>query len=325
VFVKEEWVQQVVALRGPSLLPSTSMVVISPTTKYDIREYVRQAIQLSQDKSPVPIIYLWSHGRDVIPLGVNWTQIEHTLLYDSREWIVGYAEAWQAETKPVHTTLYQLFPPPRLPTPPPIMHSLSFLMQLYGSDKGDVDDKVAHHYTHYYDELFGARRNDPSIKLFELGSNKKEILNASCHAWQDYFHQGHIYAGDIYNVPFKTLDSDRIHMCHCCELPSIDTFQQLWAQPEVRDVMFDVIIEGVYSKYFPSALFFEQSIHKLNKGGYFIIENIDRDVFDLFLNKIISWKDHYPDMSFELVNLQPSTNQWFFNQDNILLVIHRNS
>jgi len=63
--------------------------------------------------------------------------------------------------------------------------------------------------------------------------------------------------------------------------------------------------------------FFENSIHKLNPNGYFIIEDIREDEAHLFINKIKMWKVQYKDCLFTLLKLPSLCNK----TDNNLLVV----
>ena len=64
--------------------------------------------------------------------------------------------------------------------------------------------------------------------------------------------------------------------------------------------------------------FFENSIHKLKPGGYYIIEDIQQIQKYLFQTAIEGWKNEYPHLTFEIVDIPSSKN----NIDNVLLVIH---
>ena len=315
-FVKEEFIPQVTELRKQYLTITYLVVIDQPRT---VRDYVRQAMALNPDTT-IPYFYAWSYGRQPFPESVPWcTLASTTSIYEIPECLVGHQDAWNLETRPVHTSLNQLFPPPRLATPPILNHSLSFLMELYGSDKGNESGDAKHHYTEFYDNLFSKMRHEP-ISLFELGTNYKSILNASCLAWQDYFTSGYIFGADTDTSARNPLtQGDRLRLVRC-DKPSPESYQNLWNQPEIANVNFDIIIEGVYSVFYPSCLFFECSIHKLKKGGLYIIENIDRDNYDLFLNKMESWRLKYTHLDFKIVNLKP-TNRWFFPEDNIVMVV----
>ena len=69
--------------------------------------------------------------------------------------------------------------------------------------------------------------------------------------------------------------------------------------------------------FLTNVCFFENSIHKLKKNGYFIIEDIIYNEFYLFKSKIKEWEKIYTDCRFILLKLPSKKNKF----DNNLLVI----
>ena len=65
--------------------------------------------------------------------------------------------------------------------------------------------------------------------------------------------------------------------------------------------------------------FFENSIHKLNPNGYFIIEDIHKSDEYLFESKITQWESLYKDCLFTLLKIPSSCNPC----DNTLLVVFK--
>jgi hypothetical protein len=66
-------------------------------------------------------------------------------------------------------------------------------------------------------------------------------------------------------------------------------------------------------------LFFENSIHKLNPNGYYIIEDILNYQEYLFEDKIKTWEKQYTDFIFTLVKIPSIRNP----HDNTLLVVFK--
>jgi hypothetical protein len=92
----------------------------------------------------------------------------------------------------------------------------------------------------------------------------------------------------------------------------------MWNNPELEG-LFDIIIEDGLHTYEANVCFFENSIHKLNYDGYYIIEDILKTDVQRFHSKIKEWKITYPDLLFTLVEVPSITN----HSDNILLVIKK--
>jgi len=81
--------------------------------------------------------------------------------------------------------------------------------------------------------------------------------------------------------------------------------------------IFDIIIEDGLHKFQANVCFFENSIHKLNPNGYYIIEDISVDDEPLFIEKIKEWKLQYTACLFRLLKIPSAVN----NHDNTLLVV----
>ena len=92
----------------------------------------------------------------------------------------------------------------------------------------------------------------------------------------------------------------------------------MWSDPLLQSG-FDIIIEDGLHTINANVCFFENSIHKLNAGGYYVIEDIVNTEEQLFIDKIAQWETIYTDCVFKLVKI-PSFQNTF---DNTLLVIHK--
>jgi len=82
---------------------------------------------------------------------------------------------------------------------------------------------------------------------------------------------------------------------------------------------FDIIIEDGLHTFDANVCFFENSIHKLNQNGYYIIEDIDNKEAHLFTNKIKEWKNKYPDLIFNCLAIPSKRNIY----DNNLVVVYK--
>lgn len=178
----------------------------------------------------------------------------------------------------------------------------------YGSDKS-----TWHNYTNLYDSLF---KNfglvDKEINIFELGlgSNNPNIKSnmgvngkpgASLRAFAEYFPEGKIYGANIdKDILFQT---DRIKTFYCDQtIPEV--IRDMWNQiPEE----FDIIIDDGLHEAHANITFFENSFHKLKKGGIYIIEDIlNYDVYPL--EKFL--QHHVADCDFKTIMHLPMHPGW---------------
>ena len=195
-----------------------------------------------------------------------------------------------------------------------------------GSDKGDSKiNESWHNYTILYNKLFNHLRDKP-IRLFELGlgTNNPNIPSnmcwcnrptpgASLFGWSKYFKNASIYGADIdRDILFQT---DRIKTYYCDQTNTED-IKKLWNQPELQE-QFDIIIEDGLHEYYANVIFFENSIHKLKQGGFYVIEDIGSNTFKQWEEKITEWKTKYSYLKFDFVVMPSLVNK----HDNNLLVI----
>lgn len=194
------------------------------------------------------------------------------------------------------------------------------------SDKGSLDITRCHHnYTTFYDSIFQTIKNR-SLRVFELGlgTNNPNIPSsmgingrpgASLYGWNEYFTNAKIFGADIdTDILFNT---DAIKTFYC-DQTSPDVIRNMWNSPELAE-NFDIIVEDGLHAFSANVCFFENSIHKLNVGGYYIIEDILNYEFHLFNAKIKEWEDKYSRFEFCLLQIPSTVN----NGDNNLLVIQR--
>jgi len=200
------------------------------------------------------------------------------------------------------------------------------IMSRNKSDKGGIDyENSWHNYTTFYDVLFKERRFE-SNRIFELGlgTNNVNIESnmgengkpcASLYGWSEYFPNSKIYGADIdknilvNNDKFKTF---------YCDQTSVNDIKKLWENIELFED-FDIIIDDGLHNFDANICFFENSIHKLNINGYYIIEDISLVNLEKFINKINELSNKMINYEFNLLNLYSKNNNW----DNNLLVIKR--
>ena len=194
------------------------------------------------------------------------------------------------------------------------------------SDKGNINITTSHHnYTTFYYSIFN-KLCDKKLRIFELGLGTNNISlssnmgidgrpGASLYGWQEFFPNSDIFGADIdKDILFNT---NKIQTFYCDQTNEY-SIKQLWNQPALHE-NFDIIIEDGLHEFNANVCFFENSIHKLNHNGYYILEDILHYEEILFTNKIKEWEKKYTDCSFKLLKI-PSTSN---NGDNTLLVIFK--
>jgi len=194
---------------------------------------------------------------------------------------------------------------------------LCYTMAKYGSDKSPLYFKTRHDYTRLYNRLLTPLKD--ATRIFELGigttnkhfpSNmgKDGTLGASLYGWAEFFSKATIYGADIdKEVLFTT---DRIKTYYC-DQTNPDVINDMWKKEELKDG-FDVMIDDGYHAFLSNLSFFENSIHKLNPNGYYIIEDIQPGDIEKMERQIVFWKDTYPTLDIQLhkraYNHQPDNN-----------------
>ena len=138
---------------------------------------------------------------------------------------------------------------------------------------------------------------------------------ASLYGWKEFFVNSKIFGADIdKDVLFNT---DNIHTFFC-DQTNPDIIKNMWENLLLKD-NFDIIIDDGLHTFNANVCFFENSIHKLNPGGYYIIEDIRFVEKYLFESKIVEWQQKYINLKFELICIPSKIN----NIDNNILVIFK--
>ena len=198
------------------------------------------------------------------------------------------------------------------------------IMGKYGSDKGSNDIKNSHHnYTILYYNLF-KEKCYKKLSIFELGLGTNNINiksnmgpngkpGASLYGWREFFPNSNIYGADIdKDILFQ---SEKIFTYYCDQTDKNSIFQ-MWNSLENK---FDIIIEDGLHTFEANVTFFENSIHKLNTDGYYIIEDIHINDKEKFNIKINEWKKKYIDLKFEFIEIPSFVNM----SDNNILIVHK--
>ena len=209
-----------------------------------------------------------------------------------------------------------------LKTPTPLCE----IMERNKSDKGSLNLETSwHNYTAVYYRLFNSIRFD-KLRVFELGLGTNNINipshmgangrpGASLYGWSEFFPNSEIYGADIDK---DILFSDNRIETFYCDQTNPDVINNMWQNPKLMDT-FDIIIEDGLHEFEANVCFFENSIHKLSKGGYYIIEDVWNHEIKLFSPKIEEWREKYRDLLIDVLILPSSVN----NNDNNLIIFNK--
>ena len=197
------------------------------------------------------------------------------------------------------------------------------IIEQKGSDKGGKDlEKTWHNYTPVYFKLFENIRFE-KIKIFELGLGTNNVNipsnmgrngnpGASLYAWSEFFPNAEIYGADIdKDILFKY---ERISTFYCDQTRP-EEIKKMWSSPELYG-QFHIIIDDGLHDFKSNICFFENSIHKLSRGGFYIIEDIWNHQVPLFEEQIKIYENKFNNLTFELLRLPSSVNK---NDNNLLI------
>jgi len=199
------------------------------------------------------------------------------------------------------------------------------IMGRHKSDKGSIDILNSwHNYTTFYYSIFKELRQE-KLRIFELGLGTNNVNlasnmgkdgrpGASLYGWEEFFPNSKIFGADIDStILFNT---DRIQSFYC-DQTNAHIIKYMWNEPALQED-FDIIIEDGLHTFNANVCFFENSIHKLKRNGYYIIEDINNSEAHLFLYKMKEWEVKYRDCVFTLLQI-PAKN----GLDNTVLVVFR--
>ena len=207
-----------------------------------------------------------------------------------------------------------------------ISTSLCEIMGRNKSDKGHININYSqHNYTTFYYSIFN-KFYDKNLRVFELGIGTNNVNlpsnmgpygrpGASLYGWAEFFPNSCIFGADIdRNILFN---NDKIKTFYCDQTDP-EIIKKMWDEPILNE-QFDIIIEDGLHTFNANVCFFENSIHKLKKNGYYIIEDINKNDIPLFVDKIKEWENKYVDYLFTILQIPSFVN----HDDNNLLVIFK--
>ena len=168
-------------------------------------------------------------------------------------------------------------------------------------------------------------RNKP-LRVFELGlgTNNLDVPSnmgphgrpgASLYGWNQFFPTAKIFGADI---DTRILFNTSAIKTYYCDQTSPQIINKMWETSELHEP-FDIIIDDGLHTFGANVCFFENSIHKLANGGYYIIEDITRPDIIQFEGVFTIWRQIYTDLTFTLVKLPSTSNDW----DNNMIVIKK--
>ena len=200
------------------------------------------------------------------------------------------------------------------------------IMGRHGSDKGHANISSAwHNYTTFYYSAFKEMRQK-QLRIFELGLGTNNVNipsnmgkdgkpGASLHGWSEFFQNSCVFGAD---VDVGCLFNTNKIQTFFCDQTNPQIIKNMWDEPNLKN-NFDIIIEDGLHTFDANVVFFENSIHKLNPNGYYVIEDILIKEEPLFVDKIKEWEEKHPDCLFKLLKIPSLRNIW----DNNLLVVFK--
>lgn len=183
--------------------------------------------------------------------------------------------------------------------------NLGFILKASKSDK----NSDWHNYGPLYDLLFDNIK-DKNLNIFEVGI----LFGHSLAAWQNYFKNSKIYAADI--DPSYFIENERVK-CFYCNQDDPSTIQEMWKNSDLHNLEFDIIIDDGKHEFISNYNFFINSIHKLKKGGFFIIEDLTHNTISYFMNYKDKLRLEYSLEYIDIICLPSKTNKI----DNNLVII----
>jgi hypothetical protein len=141
------------------------------------------------------------------------------------------------------------------------------------------------------------------------------VPGASLRAWRELFPNALVYGADIdRGILFQ---EERIKTFYCDQLDQA-SIRELWSHPGLEGGA-DVIVEDGLHTFDANVSFLEGSLGNLRPGGIYVIEDILRDHFGDWYDRLEnSYSRRYPNYEFAFVVLSNRKNQ-----DDNMLVIRR--
>lgn len=198
------------------------------------------------------------------------------------------------------------------------------LCDIMTRNRSDKGNGTWHNYTQLYHALFQHKRNDP-IYLFEIGLGTSDVSipsnmginareGASHFGWKQYFPNAHVYGADIDkkivlpNIPTFFVDQTRT-----------ETFVEMWKNPLLKDITFDIMIDDGLHEFHANKNALLNCWHKLNNGGYYIIEDIKASELNKFLQVKSEWQTKADCEFVDVITLPLKSNP----NDNTLMILKK--
>jgi len=150
-------------------------------------------------------------------------------------------------------------------------HSLEEIFIHYDTDKANLwssDKKKGHGYAKFYEKHLNSIK-DKKIKILEIGS----AAGASASSFSKYFSNSKIFCVDINISPFKYSSKQiQVFGLDITNPNQVSSFLKK-IKNKNEDTIFDVIIDDGSRKLFDILVAIKFFFNKLNKGGFYIIED----------------------------------------------------
>ncbi len=200
--------------------------------------------------------------------------------------------------------------------------TLCAIMTSFGSDKGDE----RHNYTTLYSKLFSPWKNE-KVNLFELGigTNFTDIPfnmgpegrpGASLYGWSLFFPQSQIYGADIDR---RILFNEPPIKTYYCDQKDKKSIQEMFFQGDLKDIIFHIMIDDGFHEFNANLNFLLNSFSKLEKGGIYIVEDLDAPSREAFIKILPQIKKSLSPKYIKMIEIPSPYNRF----DNSLLIIQK--
>jgi len=186
--------------------------------------------------------------------------------------------------------------------------NLCEIMRRRGSDKS-----TWHNYTRVYHPMF-KEMIGKRISIFELGIATNP--GSSLRAWKEYFIDARVFGADIDREILFEEEGIKTFYCDQTDQSSI---RQMWSREELREEMFDIIIDDGLHEYDANITFLESSLHKLKKGGIYIIEDMLPRTVSRFESDMERLREDHADFEFDMIDIPYEMN----TTDNSILIARK--
>jgi hypothetical protein len=170
-----------------------------------------------------------------------------------------------------------------------------------------------HNYSPLYDYLFKHLRNE-DLNIFEVGIYHGD----SAKSWREYFPKSKIYVGDVNIEFFSHVENIDNLQCFHCDQDNPHSIRTMWMNDALINLEFDIIMDDGKHEFTSNLNFFRESIHKLKKGGIFIVEDLTFSTYYAFESIVNQLQNEY---SLDYIKLMKLPHERNNNDNNILLVI----